>query len=280
MTPPLDISISVSIVTFSTPIAVLSKTLESVVQALEHIRDKELTNNSIIYLIDNSEHGLTDNSQLQELANQDLPANMKIRFVSGQGNVGYGSGHNLSLNEDGCSYHLLLNPDVFLEKTCLLKGLNYLAENSDVALIGPCAVDEAGNNQYLCKRYPSALIFLLRGFMPEIIKRMFSTKLDEFEMKDLALDESSKNIPILSGCFMLGHKDKLISIQGFDERYFLYFEDFDLSLRMSQIGSLAYVPSMKITHLGGNSAKKGLKHVGMFMKSGIRFFNTHGWRLI
>ena len=47
-------------------------------------------------------------------------------------------------------------------------------------------------------------------------------------------------------------------IRGFDKRYFLYFEDFDLSLRMSKVGKLVYAPNVKITHGGGGASKKGL----------------------
>jgi len=99
-------------------------------------------------------------------------------------------------------------------------------------------------------------------------------------MHDLPEDEASTDIPIVSGCFMLSRTDTLKEINGFDERYFLYFEDFDLSLRMGKLGKLAYLPTMKIIHAGGHAARKGFAHLGMFARSGIRFFNSHGWRFI
>jgi hypothetical protein len=77
---------------------------------------------------------------------------------------------------------------------------------------------------------------------------------------------------------MLCLSDALIRAKGFDEAYFLYFEDFDLSLRMGEIGRLDYVPAMRIEHAGGHAARKGFSHLRMFMQSGFRFFNTHGWR--
>jgi GT2 family glycosyltransferase len=77
---------------------------------------------------------------------------------------------------------------------------------------------------------------------------------------------------------MLCRTAALKAVSGFDEGYFLYFEDFDLSLRIAKIGELAYVPAMRIKHAGGHAARKGRAHIGMFVRSAMRFFNTHGWR--
>ena len=97
-------------------------------------------------------------------------------------------------------------------------------------------------------------------------------------MHDLSEREPSVDIPITSGCFMLSRTKSLTEIGGFDERYFLYFEDFDLSLRLGKKGKLAYLPAMRIQHSGGGAGGKGLNHFKMFVRSGVRFFNTYGWR--
>jgi len=85
---------------------------------------------------------------------------------------------------------------------------------------------------------------------------------------------------LLSGCFLLVETRTLKVVNGFDERYFLYFEDFDLSIRIAQLGKLVYAPEVRITHSGGNTSSKGLWHVWRFLISGIRFFNTHGWSFL
>ena len=77
---------------------------------------------------------------------------------------------------------------------------------------------------------------------------------------------------------MLSRGSVLKAVKGFDERYFLYFEDFDLSMRIRQQGRIAYLPTMKIIHGGGYAARKGFSHIRMFVCSAIRFFNTYGWR--
>jgi hypothetical protein len=120
---------------------------------------------------------------------------------------------------------------------------------------------------------------LLRGFLPSAVRNRFQQRLAFYEMQDLSEQHPTKDIPIISGCFMLFRTRKLQELEGFNPRYFLYFEDFDLSLRASVNGKLAYVPAMRIVHLGGHSARKGWRHISLFARSGIRFYSTWGWRL-
>ena len=228
--------------------------------------------------MDNSEEHSPGLQQFAHLQEQLDSNHCELRIIQGQGNVGYGAGQNLVLLKSAATYSLLLNPDIVLDPEFLSKGLAYLQENPEVAMVSPGASYEDGRKQYLCKRYPSVLIFLLRGFMPGFVQKLFARKLARFEMQDLDETVATKNIPIVSGCCMLGRTEALQAVQGFDEDYFLYFEDFDLSLRLGKTHSLAYLPAIRIVHHGGNSANKGLKHIRLFISSGIRFFNTHGWR--
>ena len=142
----------------------------------------------------------------------------------------------------------------------------------------PAIVDGQGQPESGCKRYPSVFDFMLRGFAPSWLRQRFRRRLQHYEMRDLTSDRIQADVPIISGCFMLFRHDALRQLGGFDPRYFLYFEDFDLSIRARTVGHLSYLPQMCITHLGGNSAKKGLHHILMFGRSAYRFFSSHGWR--
>ena len=74
--------------------------------------------------------------------------------------------------------------------------------------------------------------------------------------------------PIVSGCFMLFRTDVLQQLEGFDPRFFLYFEDFDISLRAGRVSRIAYVPQVKVVHHGGHASRKGWRHIWMFGRSG------------
>jgi GT2 family glycosyltransferase len=86
------------------------------------------------------------------------------------------------------------------------------------------------------------------------------------------------DVPIVSGAFMFFRGSVLRRLGGFSDDYFLYFEDFDLSLRAAEVCRIAYVPSVRITHFGGDAAGKGIRHVSLFMKSACTFYRQHGWR--
>jgi len=87
-------------------------------------------------------------------------------------------------------------------------------------------------------------------------------------------------VEIASGCCMLVRSSALKAVGGFDQDFFLYFEDFDLSLRLQREGELLFDPAMQAVHHGGYAASKGLAHIRWFVRSGIRFFRLHGWRWI
>jgi GT2 family glycosyltransferase len=123
------------------------------------------------------------------------------------------------------------------------------------------------------------LDLLLRGFAPAFVKRCFRSRLERYEMRGVLTDQPLKGIPIVSGSFMFCRREPIAGIGGFSESFFLYFEDFDLSLRAAARGELAWVPAVRITHHGGNAARKGWRHVGLFTRSAITFFNRHGWKL-
>ena len=254
--------------------------LTSLSGALDELRNSDAKAELHISLIDNSEDNRLKLEQFQSLQDALTAIDCEFRLIQGHGNIGYGSAHNLVINQCETSKLLLMNPDITLHKNSLVEGLIFLTENPDVSAISPYAENAHGSKQYLCKRHPSVLDFFLRGFLPGLLRKPFRKRLDNFEMQELSEDNPTKDIPIISGCFMLCRTDALKAVGGFDEDYFLYFEDFDLSLRLNNTSSLAYLPSMKIVHGGGNSARKGFGHIRLFAASGRKFFSTHGWRWI
>jgi GT2 family glycosyltransferase len=270
-------SLSVSIVTYAPDPVRLRETLRTLSAALAGAHAKGTLGNAELALVDNGP-GSEHRALLETLLREEVRARAAWGIFSGQGNVGYGKGHNLALRASQAEFHLVLNPDVALEPDALHEALLYMAVNSDVAILAPQARDASGELLHLCKRYPSALDLLLRGFAPALVKRWFRARLERYEMRELPADEPRKGVAIVSGSFMFCRRKLIAEIGGFSESFFLYFEDFDLSLRAAARGALARVPSVRITHHGGNAARKGWRHVGLFARSAITFFNRHGWK--
>ena len=271
-------SLSISIVLYNSPVEQLNTLLESIIVAIERLREHYSLGVTPIYLVNNSDH---INLDLGNIRHKEAFERHQITLndIQGHGNIGYGSAHNLTMRQLKSDFHLILNPDIILEDDALLRALEILISDKGIVTLSPNAKSVLGNKLHLCKRYPSALILLIRGFLPNKAKILFRAKLARYEMRELEESDLITNVPLASGCFMLVKTESLKKLEGFDKRYFLYFEDFDLSLRMSKLGRLVYAPNVKIIHGGGDASKKGLRHIFYFIKSGFRFFNTHGWNI-
>jgi len=275
--PPVT-GISLSIVVFRTPLEQLKCAVESAFLALQVAG---LESDSKITVVDNGDGSDRAQEQLLPLAQRLEGAGCRLDFVQGHGNIGYGAAHNLAFEQGHRPLHVFMNPDVELDSQVFVHGSAYFKENADVAMISPEASDCLGNRQFLCKRYPAVFDLFLRGFGPDFLKKYFSQRLAHYEMRELNfVSGARKDVSIISGCFMFCRSDNIRQVGGFNTSFFLYFEDFDLSLRVGRYAKLAYVPCMKIRHDGGNSARKGGAHIVMFMRSAYRFFSLHGWRWI
>ena len=201
-----------------------------------------------------------------------------IKYIPTKSNIGYGQAHNLAINECNSKYHLILNPDVIISSGALKSGLEYLEENNFISVVAPKVSNEKVEEQHLCKRYPSLVDLVIRGLPLPIFQKIFSKRLARYESRDITVNNQPVSVELVSGCFMLCRTEHLKKCNGFDKRYFLYFEDFALSVEMAKLGLIYYLPSMKIIHYGGNTSRKGFRHILMFISSAVKFYNCYGWK--
>jgi hypothetical protein len=272
MEPDLKQSLSVSVVTYAPDLALLQGTLESLVAAIGAAQAAGSLGAASIGLVDNGP-GVEWADRLRELARP-----FGAAVISGHGNVGYGRGHNLSLLASDAVFHLVLNPDMMMDADAIDEALRFMATHPQVVMLAPAVRGEDGSRQFLCKRYPSILDLALRGFAPAWLKRHFGGRLARYEMRELPEDQPTLGVPLLSGSFMFCRRDPVAAIGGFSDGFFVYFEDFDLSLRAAAAGALAFVPRVRAVHFGGHAARKGWRHIALFTRGALAFFNRHGWK--
>lgn len=217
-----------------------------------------------------------DNAPKEE--NKDILKKSKIIEYIPHENTGYGSSHNIALKksiEMGSDYHVVLNPDIRFEKNVLKDLVSFMELNKDAVYVLPKVTYADGELQYLCKLLPTPSDLFLRRFLPKT--KWTEKKNDRYTLKHSDYDKTL-NVPCLSGCFMFlrcsALKDNDIF---FDDRFFMYFEDFDLIRRLHRIGKTYYYPSVTIIHDHARESYKNKKMLKIHIQSAIKYFNKYGW---
>ena len=246
-----------SIVIHDTPLPQLSLALESLYN----------TDVSKIYLIDNG-RGI-DPQSLKKLdpriVYQKVP------------NRGFGAAHNIAIREainENSLFHLVLNPDVYWKGEDPLKLLiARLQLDSSIGLIAPKLLNPDGSLQYSCRRLPSPFDSFSRRFLPSFL---IKKRMDRYLLKDYD-HESELNVPYLLGAFMLFRIEALKDCGLFDERFFLYPEDIDITRRIHQKWKTLYFPTVSVYHEHQRASAKNPKLFLIHLVNMIRYFNKWGW---
>jgi GT2 family glycosyltransferase len=223
-----------------------------------------------LYIIDNSPAPLS-------ISVENRPA---FYHYAGQ-NLGYGKGHNWSIQRcEPSKYFLILNPDVVISKGVIEELSQYLDRNPEVGMVCPMVLNKDHTLQYLNKRQPNLVyLFLRRFYVYKIAIDVLKRRLDHYEMKDVGYQEIHE-VPFMTGAFMFCRMDVLKKVGGFDPRFFMYFEDADLSRKFQDEGyKTVYYPYVNITHLWQRESQKRLAMAFVFTVSGIKYFHKWGWKL-
>ena len=251
--------LSVSIVLYRTNLEQLKRAISCVLGA-ESVKK--------VYLIDNSPTDIL--ASVASMAD-------RIKYLHTGSNIGFGAAHNIALKESvgvNARYHLVLNADVFFDSKILERILNRMEEDFNIGLLMPKVLYPNGDLQYLCKLIPTPMDLIARRFIPfasRLINKKYSYDLSftnyEFEM----------NVPYLSGCFMLLRVDALKNVGLFDERFFMYPEDIDLTRRLHRCYKTIFYPHAIIYHEHGKASYKNLKMLFVHAFNIIKYFNKWGW---
>jgi GT2 family glycosyltransferase len=194
-------------------------------------------------------------------------------------NGGYGRAHNWAIfDAEPSKYHLVLNPDIFIPSGTMSSLITFMENNPEVGIVCPRILNEDGSDQYLNKRYPSVTDFFIRRFVPHVFAPLFKRRQDYYEMRDVGYDKMCE-VEVMTGAFMLCRTDVLKALGGFDPRYFLYLEDFDLSRKFQQNGHrTVYCPEAAVIHYWTRESHKNIRMTLIFMTSMYRYFSKWGWK--
>lgn len=251
--------ITVSLVTYNHRIDEIEKCINSVLNS--PAVDK-------FYIIDHS-----PSTKLQE----ELSPMPLITYLS-TANNGFGAGHNVAIRlsiKQSYPYHLIVNPDVWFENGTIEKLLSYIEKHNDVGLVAPRILYPDGRLQYHCKLLPTPFDWFVRGFCPS--KRYKERLNRRFELHDSFDYNHIADIPYLNGSFMLFRNEALQQIGLFDERYFMYCEDCDITRRIRAHYQTIFYPHATIFHAFNRESHRNLHFKWIQVKSTVYYFNKWGW---
>ena len=254
----MDIKITACIVLYRNDITMLLNAIQSI-----------LNTNRVdsIFLVDNSP---TDEFEK-------LVIDSRIQYIHNPANPGFGASHNVAIQkamELGSKYHFIVNPDIYFEGDVITPMVEYMSNDNTIGMMMPQILNEDGSVQNLPKLLPSPFSILKRKIKKPA--KAYQKFINQYELREVQ-STMIYNVPVLSGCFTLLNLDAIKKVGMYDDAFFMYFEDWDLSRRIHKNYKTLYFPKVSVYHGYDSGANKNSKLFKIFIKSALTYFNKWGW---
>lgn len=198
-----------------------------------------------------------------------------VRLIANSDNVGFSKANNRGVAESRGAFLLFLNTDTLVPAGAIAALLERLRSDLSVGAVGPALVHRPGDYQ---------VSFGNRvGFAAQIFQKIVLNPLHKRALRKKII-RSPREVGWLSAACLLCRREAFESAGGFDERFFLYFEDIDLCFRIGEAGGkLLFVPAVEVGHEGGatTSASPAVRAASRFeyRRSQRLFYEKHGSRI-
>lgn len=226
-----------------------------------------------IWIVDNSPEATDIRADIEPRLSAACPG---IRYRHLSHNPGYGAAHNVAIREAsklGFEAHIVVNTDIKFEPGTVSLLTRQLDSSTDIGQISPRIVSPDGSDQYAQRLLPTPLDVFGRRFLPSFMMRSRNRRYLLTE-RDAG---SPANIPYHQGSFMLFRMSVLDDTGGFDERFFMYPEDIDITRRIRQRHITLYYPGATVVHAHRASSYRSLRMLWVHIRNMITYFNKWGW---
>ncbi len=237
------------------------KCREAVRTLYEHTKGVDFT----LYIVDNC----SGDGTLQKLK-EEFP---QLVTVQNPDNKGFGHGHNTVLPMLESDYHAVINPDITVDRDAISELCAYLDDNADVGLVTPEIRYPSGEVQIIGKRNPTFLALFGR----HLFKKRLEGVVRHYQMLDEDLTKPT-DIEFATGCFFVIRTGIFKRIGGFDERWFMYFEDMDITRRAREHGRAVYWPYTYVYHEWERSSSHKLKYFVILVIGMFKYFGKWGFK--
>jgi GT2 family glycosyltransferase len=219
---------------------------------------------------------VVDNNSADSSMEYLVPKFPNVRFIANKENGGFAKASNQGLAVSSGRYILFLNPDTIVAEDCFQKCISFLETNPEAGALGVKMLDGSGKFLKESKRaFPSPLTSLYKLFG---LSRLFpkSKIFSRYHLGHLDEDETNE-VDVLAGAFMMVKREVINKTGSFDEAFFMYGEDVDLSYRVQKAGyKVFYFAGTSIIHFKGESTRKSsMNYVRMFYNAMSIFVRKH-----
>ncbi len=194
-----------------------------------------------------------------------------VEVIETGNNLGFGAGHNSVLDMLDSDYHVIINPDVIIKDDVISKMCGYMEEHPEAGMLSPRILFPDGREQVLGKKIPLPHYLVasrFRGSEPGKLLR-------EYAMLDCDLTKPTR-IYNATGCFMVIRTSLFKKLGGFDKRYFMYFEDCDLTRSVNRESEVIYYPDATVYHEWGRESKKNSRLRMIQISSMLKYYLKWG----
>lgn len=252
--------VAVSIVTYKTPDDEVRKCIDTLLQCPEVTR---------IDIVDNS-------AQERIQWTVESYKSRRINYIACNNN-GFGAGHNISiaksLEDSSLKYHLVINSDIVFSSDTITQTTAIMDADERIGMATPMVLDASGREQSSYHPLPRYSDLIFRRFFPALLTKK---RIKEYNIL-VGGRQELLNVPYIHGCFMMMRLEALRVTGIFDERYFMYPEDIDLSRRIREKYAVAVIPNFSIIHYHRGESRKNMKMLRIHIINMIRYFNKWGW---
>lgn len=200
----------------------------------------------------------------------------RVQYIHTGKNLGYGRAHNIAIRDsiyDQVPLHLVMNSDILVKAADIDTLCAFVLSQPAVGHLMPRVVNPQGELQHLCKLLPTPLDVFGRRFLPAAWMRKRNAR---YELHDADYSRPM-NVPYLSGCFMLLRTEAVQKARLFDERYFMYPEDIDLTRTIHRDYLTLYYPAITIVHNHKKASYQSWRMLWVHIVNMCRYFNKWGW---
>lgn len=203
----------------------------------------------------------------------------RVRLLRYGSNAGFATGVNAGVAATTAPLILVLNPDCVIERGAIRRLRDALCGEPRCGVVGPRILDPDGTLQESARGDPRMLtgIFGRTGLLSRLFPGLSVVRKNLVSADAVRAGVVSVPVDWVSGACMLARRDAMHAVGGFDERYFLYWEDADLCRRLRHAGwHTRYVPGAIVRHQVGQSSRSapGLAN-REFHRSAYRYYVTH-----